>query len=108
MPREQITYSPLVPTDNPNVFNESHRRNVHISWNATGWIQLGIDVTLAELRGMVSATEAQAADARKVTPSLSAEGFPFRVQSDVLDRTEANKLIRTARNARDKAYGRDE
>ena len=108
MPREQITRSTMVPTDNPNVFTETPRRNLHVSWNPTGWVQVGIDVTIAELRSMLESAVREASDAAKITSDLDTESFPFRVVSDVIDRAEINRAIHVLRTARDKAYGRDE
>jgi len=109
MPREQITHSPMVATDNPNVFDSPPRRNVHVSWNAAGWVQVGIDVTLAEVRSLLQNAEEGAANAvRDGHPDLKTELFPVRVVSDVIERAEMNRFVKVLRNARDRAYGRDE
>lgn len=128
MPREQITHNPIVsqPIDGPTypdghpgqalqaiVHVETPRRNVHVAWNRAtgGWVQIGIDLTVAELRGMLAAAEDEAqAEARKLEAmgELDLEQWQFRVVSDVLDRAEVNKTIATLRRARDTAYGRDE
>lgn len=111
MPREQITQLHTEATDNPNVFIEQPRRHVHIGWDRTGWVQVGIDVSIGELRDMLACAEEQAAaEARKHAPigELDTEAYPFRVHSDVLDRSEVNNAVRTLRRARNAAYGADE
>jgi hypothetical protein len=127
MPREQITHNPIVdrplvgpdyPAGNPGehlqavVHVEMPRRNVHVAWNraAAGWVQIGIDVTVEELRGMLAAAVAEAeAEARKQEHigTLDTENWQFRIVSDVLDRAEVNQTIATLRRARDTAYGKD-
>lgn len=122
MPREQITHNAIVgqlvsaptygdaqPAD-AVVHIEQSRRNVHVSWDRTGWLQLGIDVTLAELREMLAQAESAAARAAAAAPDgmeYATEAHQFRVMSDVLDRTETNLAIVTLRRARDVAYGKD-
>jgi hypothetical protein len=101
---------------------EQARRNVHVAWNRTGgsgafgvshdigWVQLGIDVSIADLRSMLASAEAEAhAEARKLADfgEFDLEAWQFRVVSDVLDRREANLAIATLRRARDTAYGKD-
>jgi hypothetical protein len=133
MPREQITFSPIIeshtapPTPDgipgATVQVEQARRNVHIAWNRTGgsgalgvqhdigWIQLGIDVSIADLRSMLAAAEDEARnEARKLADmgELDVEAWTFRVVSDVIGRRETNLAIRTLRRARDAAYGADE
>lgn len=137
MPREQITHNPILEQvvqtatyadsdgkSSPEVVAhvEQPRRNVHVQWNRTGgsgalgvqhdigWVQLGIDVSIADLRSMLAAAEAQAhAEARKLADmgDLDIEAFTFRVNSDVMDRRETNLAIATLRRARDVAYGKD-
>lgn len=111
MPREQITERHTKPTENPNVFAEQPRRHVHIGWDRSGWVQIGIDVSIGELRHMLTAAETEAAaEARKLAAmgELDVEAFTFRVHSDVLDRAEVNASVRTLRRARNAAYGADE
>lgn len=91
------------------ITEEIPRPNVHVAWNRTGgsgalgvqhdigWMQLGIDVSIADLRSTLVAAEAEA----------EAEAWTFRVMSDVMDRRETNLAIATLRRARDTAYGKD-
>lgn len=132
MPREQITYNQIIeshtgPTidgiPSATVNRELPRRNLHILWNRTGgsgalgtqrdigWVQIGIDVTIEELRGMLAAAEDEAAaEARKLESAgdLDLDQWQFRIMSDVLDRSETNDAIRVLRRARNTAYGADE
>ena len=126
MPREQITHNRIVDQaistmsygtadDVPTVTAqiEIPRRNLHIAWHPadSGWVQVGIDITVAELRDMLADAEAQAAaEARRLAGmgEYAVDAHQFRVFSDVLSRTETNATIRTLRTARDRAYGRDE
>jgi hypothetical protein len=120
MPREQITHNPIIeshtgptvdgiPSATINV--EHQRRNVHVSWNRVGWVQLGIDVTIAELRDMLQAAEAEAQGPAQAAIAMGAEyateAHVFRVFSDVLDRAEVNRTVQVLRRARDAAYGKD-
>lgn len=136
MPREQITYNRIVPqmveaptyagscppVPEATIHQEIARRNVHVLWNSTGgsgalgvqhdigWVQLGIDLSVADLRGLLAAAEAEAsAEARKVADmgELDIEQYQFRVTSDVMSRRETNLAIATLRRARDVAYGKD-
>ncbi|WP_295035385.1 hypothetical protein [uncultured Microbacterium sp.] len=134
MAREQITHNRILDErisqqtygnhDVPDaiVHREEQRRNVHIEWNRTGgsgalgvqhdigWVQLGIDVSIADLRSMLAAAEAEAeAEARKLAHmgDLDTEAWTIRVTSDVMDRRETNLAIATLRRARDVAYGKD-
>lgn len=135
MPREQITHNRIVaqsiaaPTisdsdDAPEaiVHQEVARKNLHIEWNRTGgsgalgvqhdigWVQFGIEVSVADLRSMLASAEAQAqAESRKYADigAIDTEACTFRVTSDVLDRRETNLAISALRRARDVAYGKD-
>lgn len=136
MPREQITHNRIVqqmveaPTyadtepaiPEATVHQEIARRNVHVQWNRTGgsgafgvehdigWVQLGIDLTVADLRGLLAAAEAEAAaEARRLADmgELDTEQYQFRITSDVMSRRETNLAIATLRRARDVAYGKD-
>lgn len=137
IPREQITHNPIIdrhiepptyPDGHPGqaltavVHEEIARRNIHVAWNRTGgsgalgvqhdigWVQLGIDVSIGDLRSMLAAAEAEAeAEARKLANigDLDTEAWTFRVVSDVMDRRETNLAIATLRRARDTAYGKD-
>lgn len=109
MPREQITRTKLIPTDNPNVYDVTPERHVHLGFNRHGqWIQVGIEATVAELEDMVNAAKAEATKAQLATPEIDISRYPFMVWSTTLDRSEANSLVKHARRARDAAYGRDE
>lgn len=116
MPREQITHNPIIESRSDNgvlVAEERQRRNLHVSWNRepAGWIQVGIDVTVAELRSMLASAEAEAeAEARRTADigELDRDAWPYRIVSDVIERHEANTAIRHLRRARDAAYGADE
>lgn len=123
MPREQITHNkivhpdPITPDDSPAdgvptaaVSREIPRRNIHVNWDRSGWVQINIDVSVAELREMLAAAIEQAESAKRATSwgEYDIEHHPFRVVSDVLDRREVNDTIRVLRRARDTAYGRDE
>lgn len=83
---------------------------MHVSWDRTGWVQIGIDVTVAELRGMLAHAEQEAADAARGNAhgQYATEAHQFRVVSSVLDRTEVNDTVRVLRRARNTAYGADE
>lgn len=131
MPREQITHNPILSSSTPpsvdgipsaTIQVEQARRNLHIMWNRTGgsgalgvqhdtgWVQMGIDVTVAELRGILAAAEDEArAEARKLESAgdLDLDQWQFRIVSDVIDRRETNLAIATLRRARDTAYGKD-
>lgn len=118
MPREQITHNQIMTEERSErdgihsaiVNVEVPRRNVHVGWDKSGWVQLGIDVSVAELRDMLAAATEQAESAKRATSwgEYDTEQHPFRVVSDVLDRREVNDTIRVMRRARDAAYGRDE
>lgn len=133
MPREQITHNRIIESHTPpdvdgipsaSVNVETQRRNVHVSWHRNdcaqqpevtgpcdGWVQIGIDVTVGELRSMLADAEREAeAERRRIADlgKLDVEAFPFRVFSDVMDRAETNHAVRTLRRARDGAYGADE
>jgi hypothetical protein len=127
MPREQITHNRIVdqtvssmtygtieediPTVTAHI--EIPRRNLHIAWHPAdaGWVQVGIDITVAELRDMLAHAEAEAqSEARRLAEmgEYAVDAHQFRVMSDVLSRSEVNATVRTLRTARDRAYGRDE
>ncbi len=131
MAREQITHNRIIEFETPptepgtlmtTARREQHRNNVHVAWNRTGgsgalgvqhdvgWVQIGIDVSIADLRSMLAAAETEAqAEARKLADigDLDVEAWTFRVTSDVMDRRETNLAINTLRRARDVAYGKD-
>lgn len=123
MPREQITHNQIIDRrisqqtygveDVPDaiVHVEVPRRNVHVSWDRTGWVQLGIDMTIAELRGLLDTGVKEAEAAARAHAHIgeyATDQHQVRVVSDVLDRAEVNATVRTLRVARDRAYGRDE
>lgn len=130
MAREQITHNritppPAVAPDEPGatreqappaiVYREEPRRNVHVQWDrgfepGHGWLQLGIDVSVRELRGMLEDAEREAQAAARAQEHIGeydTEEHTFRVYSDVLTRVEANRAISTLRRARDVAHGKD-
>lgn len=89
MPREQINYP-----GNPD--NESPL--VHIVWNAqVGTVQLAFEMSEEAVRKWLD-------DPSRLTDSKGTVWF----YTEQLERSTLNKLIRSTRNARDKAYGRDE
>ncbi len=132
MPREQITHNRIASSSTPpdvdgipsaTVNVEVPRRNVHVTWNHTGgagtlglqydvgWVQIGIDVSVAELRSMLADAEREAETVRARLAEmgeLDVEAYQFRVYSDVMDRAETNHAIRVLRRARAAAYGADE
>lgn len=107
MPREQINhpapFQPRAESIGLAIHGESWPEpEVHLSWlagshDAPGHVQVAINCDVAYLRHLL----AEAEDDRIDGPCA----FAF---SPILDRTAMNKLIRTARRARDQAYGRDE
>lgn len=133
MAREQITHNHITPPpaqtpDDQGVPDpvtalisvETQRRNVHVQWNRvgtqdaagleTGWLQLGIDITVAEIRDLLQYAEEEAARAAAANAHIgeyATEHHPVRVWSDVLSRPEVNKAITALRRGRDVAYGRD-
>lgn len=132
MPREQITYNRVLEQHQPPdvdgvpsavISVEQPRRNVHVAWNRTGgsgalnvpydtgWVQIALEVTVAQMRDMLATAEAQAkAEAARNADfgEFDTEQYQFRISSDVLDRRETNDTIRVLRRARNAAYGADE
>lgn len=107
MPREKINHAaPFTPVPDdcvaPAVHGESWPEpEVHVQWthegdHGFGHSQVGIDLP----RGYVLHL-AEELERRPDAPSVMAF-------SPVLERRELNRLIQTARRARDQAYGRDE
>lgn len=127
MPREQITHNRIIDRpipDGPH-YPDGHpgqsvravahveipRRNVHVSWNRIGWVQVAVDIPLGELRSALEDAEREAAAAGKANEHIgeySIEHHPVKIVSSELERHEINKTIATLRRARDSAYGRDE
>lgn len=124
MPRQQITFNPILQSHTPpspdsiptaTITVEHQRRNVHVHWTTAdrgcpGWVQLGIDVTVAELRSMLTDAETEAEKAAADASGLGEfikDDHPFRIMSDVLSRSEMNRLVTTARRSRDGSYGKD-
>ncbi|MGN7977427.1 hypothetical protein ACTJJ4_07615 [Microbacterium sp. 22195] len=133
MAREQITHNHIVsrplPEYNPAtpgpheaspVSVEVPRRNVHVQWNRTGttdaagletgWLQLGIDITIAEIRDLLKYAEDEAAAAKLGNAAFGdydTEQHQVRVYSSELSRPEINKAITALRRGRDVAYGKD-
>lgn len=108
MPREQIVPMSLAMIDNdPKRTTPVHGEawaspGLHVGWmpsgeTGEGHVQLCIEV------------DRRYTDfAAKQTDDVVGKGSPLKIWSESLDRVQLNKLIRTLRNARDKAYGRDE
>jgi len=89
MPREQINY-PSYPGDTAP--------RAHIVWNQNvGHVQLAFEMDEASVMDWLK-------DKTRLTDADGKVWF----YTQVLDRQVLNKLIRTARTARDKAYGRDQ
>lgn len=127
MPREQITHNRIVPrpsevpveTSTPDgdtiapaiIHTEVARRNLHVGWNRdAGWIQVAIDLTVAEIRSLLEHAEREAAAEARANEHIGeyfTEQHQVKVWSDVLDRAETNKAITSLRRARDAAYGKD-
>lgn len=127
MPREQITHNRVVtrPSEVPVLLSdpdsehvgpalvhvEEARRNLHVAWNRdAGWIQLALDMTVAELRGLLEHAEREAAAAARAQEHIGeyfTEQHQVKVWSDTLNRAETNKAITALRRARDAAYGKD-
>lgn len=127
MPREQITHNRILPqplkvpddTATPDgetvapaiIHTEVARRNMHVAWNRdAGWIQVAIDMTVAEIRSLLEHAEREAAAAARANEHIGeyfTEQHQVKVWSDVLDRAETNKAIVALRRARDTAYGKD-
>ncbi|WP_372468904.1 hypothetical protein ACCO44_06000 [Microbacterium maritypicum] len=86
-------------------------RNLHGGWNReVRWIQVAIDLTVAEIRSLLEHAEREAAAAARTNEHIGeyfTEQHQVKVWSDVLDRGEANKTILALRRARDAAYGKD-
>lgn len=108
MPREKINQAaPFTPVPDNSVGLPIHGESwpepeVHISWihgthDVAGHVQVAIDCDAEYLKHLVALAEDDRVD-----------GTNMLVFSPVLDRVAVNKLIRTARRARDQAYGRDE
>lgn len=89
----------------PGDHGEQDRR-VEIGWWPNGGVQVGtthrqpVKLTSAPSEAVMTATGARA------TPD--ADGWTWDGQFTDLDRHGINQLIRALREARDKAYGRDE
>ncbi|MFB8191249.1 hypothetical protein ACFC14_18180 [Microbacterium sp. NPDC055988] len=127
MPREQITHNRIMPqpsevpvgTSTPDgetvapaiVQQEVARRNLHVRWNRdAGWIQVAVDMTVAEIRSLLEHAEHEATAAARANEHIGeyfTEQHQVKVWSDVLDRGETNKAILALRRARDAAYGKD-
>lgn len=120
MPREQITHNRIVDQVTPpdvdgipsaTISIEHARRNVHVAWNReAGWVQVAVEVTVAELREMLAAAEAEAAAEARRQASIGeyySDAHQFKIWSDVLDRAEVNQSVHVLRRARDGAYGKD-
>lgn len=127
MPREQITHNPIItrPSETPVesstpdgntvapslIHEERARRNLHVGWNRdAGWVQVAIDMTVAEIRSLLEHAEREAAAAARVHEHIGeyfTEQHQVKVWSDTLDRAETNKAITALRRARDAAYGKD-
>lgn len=129
MAREQITHNRIVDqvtAPDPSgvraaiIHQELQRRNVHVQWNRvgsqdgagleTGWLQLGIDLTVAEVRDLLLYAEDEAARAAAANAHIgeyATEKHTVRVWSDTLSRPEINKAVNALRRGRDVAYGKD-
>ena len=96
MPKEQINH-PKIITRNEGTPNEVHEATdatcVHVGWNRAGWVQVSLSLSRERMHKWVASLTHD-------EPSLS-------LYSEVLDRGEINRLIRTLRKARDQAYGAD-
>ena len=109
MPREQITRTKLIPTDNPHVYDVTPEKHVHIGFARDAqWVQVGIGATVAELEEMAAAARAQGEKLALAEPECVVDKHTFIVWSTSLDRVETNNLVKHARRARDAAFGRDE
>ncbi len=121
MPREQITHNPIIESQTPPTVDgvpsatvnvEQPRRNVHVAWHAhdAGWVQIAVELTVAEIRDLLAHAERDAAAAARANEDMGeymTEGHQVKVFSDVLARSEVNKTIHALRRARDTAYGKD-
>jgi len=135
MAREQITHNRIIDRALPApeyapghpgqlieaiAHVEVPRRNVHVQWNRvgsqdaagleTGWLQLGIDLTVAEIRDLLEYAEDEAARTVATNAHIgeyATEQHQVRVWSDVLSRPEVNKAVNALRRGRDIAYGKD-
>lgn len=104
MPREQINYPDRYETlpDGMSVDPNAAPRDradeepsLHVNWDNDGLVQVSINMTTDRIkRWSEHLNDAAVSHSAFYTP--------------ILTRTEINKLIRTLRIARDKAYGRDE
>lgn len=71
-----------------------------------GWIQVAVDMTLAEIRSLLEHAEREAAAAARANEHIGeyfTEQHQVKAWSDVLDRSETNKAILALRRARNTA-----
>ncbi len=84
-------------------------RRVEVGWHPHGFVQIGTTV-----RNPVKAIKVDGVDGTTATMAVSPggtvdeDGWTWDGQFTDLDRHSINQLIRALREARDKAYGRDE
>lgn len=97
MPREQINHAPII-IKHEGTPNERHEALdaicAAVGWNRAGWAQVSLSLSRSRLQ--------QLANEYSELPSDEVSLY-----SEVLTRTELNKMIKTLRKARDQAYGAD-
>jgi hypothetical protein len=96
MPKEQISFRQIDTVTDPatgrDVHTERDEITATVGWNRAGWVQVSLGLSQDRLRSIAG--------------SYADEPEVF-IYSDVLGRSEINRMIQTLRKARDQAYGKD-
>ena len=90
MPKKQINYPILAEKEHATVTGEN--TTLVVGWNATGWVQVGMEVDVAYANFAISLPNGKA-------PQRTVMYTP------VLSPAEIDDMIRTLRKAKRKAYG---
>ena len=92
MPKKQINYPTLSEEEHATVTGEN--TTIIVGWNATGWVQVGLEVDIAYANFAVTFPNGKT-DQRTI------------LYTPVLSHAEIDDMIRTLRKAKRKAYNHD-
>lgn len=97
MPKEQINYPSVTPklAEEEYATASNDHTTVHVGWNDTGWVQIGMEVEIGYAEFAISAPNGST-DTRTV------------MYTPVLSPVEIDAMIRTLRRAKLKAYGQNQ